>query len=97
MVGDTEAREAVRQLLRRFELIAAQGLAMAYVLAEKDKKEYARLLEAAETIMPTVIQPIIDSDLQRGQVYAALDDPKADWCKAVHAMLNQGPIILRNS
>jgi hypothetical protein len=92
MVSDTEAREAVRQLMKRFEFVAAQGLGMAYVLAEKDMNEYARLLEAAETAIPRVIQPLIDADFQRGQVYAALDDPNADWSKAVFSMLNQGPI-----
>jgi hypothetical protein len=94
MVSDTEAREAVRQLMKRFEFIAAQGLGMAYVLTGKDPNEYALLLEAAETAIPTVIQPLIDGDSQRGQVYAALDDPNADWPKAVLSMLNQGPITL---
>jgi hypothetical protein len=95
MVSDTQARETVRQLMKRFELVAAQGLGMAHVLAEKDPDEYARLLKAAETAIPRVIQPLIDADLQRRQVYAALDDPTADWSKAVLSMLNQGPIILR--
>jgi hypothetical protein len=46
MVDDAEARGAVRQLMKRFELIAAQGVAMAYVLAKKGKQEYARLLQS---------------------------------------------------
>jgi hypothetical protein len=50
------------------------------------------LLDAAEAITPTVVQPIADADVLHGRVYAALDEPNADWCKAVLAMLNQGPI-----
>jgi hypothetical protein len=69
MVGDAEARDAVRQIVKRLELIAAQGGALAYVLAKRDPQEYARLLEA-------------------------LDDPRADWSKAVMAMLNRGGIEL---
>jgi hypothetical protein len=92
MVDDAEAREAVRQLLKRFEFIAAQGCALAYVLAKRDSQEYARLLEAAEVALKTVIQPISDADRDWSAVYAALDDPRADWSKAVVAMLNQGPI-----
>ena len=55
MVNDAEAREAVRQLMKRFEFIAAQAGAMAYVLAKRDSQEYARLLEAAEVALKTVI------------------------------------------
>jgi hypothetical protein len=40
MVDNTEARDAVRQLIKRFDFIAAQGVAMAYVLAKKDTQEY---------------------------------------------------------
>jgi hypothetical protein len=40
MVDNTEARDAVRQLIKRFDFIAAQGVAMAYVLAKKDAQEY---------------------------------------------------------
>jgi hypothetical protein len=92
MVDDVEARDAVRQLMKRFEFMAAQGDAMAYVLAKRDSQEYARLLEAAEVALRTVIQPISDADRDWSAVYAALDDPRADWSKAVVAMLNQGPI-----
>jgi hypothetical protein len=94
MVNDTEAREAVRQLMNRFEGTAVQGIGMAYVLANKDLNEYARLLEAVERAIPTVIQPLVDADLQRRQVHAALDDPNADWAEAVLAMLHQGPLYL---
>ena len=62
MVNDAEARDAVRQLLKRFEFIAAQGLAMAYVLAERDSQEFARLLEVADVAMKTVIEPLSDAD-----------------------------------
>ena len=95
MVNDTEARKAVRQLMERFDVIQAQHLGMAYVLADRDPQEYARLLEAAEKATATVIQPVIDADVHRGEVYAALGDPNADWCKAVLSMLSQkGPITL---
>jgi hypothetical protein len=90
MVDDTEARDAVRQLMKRFEFTAAQGGALAYVLAKRDKQEYARLLEAAEVALKTVVQPTIDADTDSSAVYAALDDPTADWSKTVVAMLNRG-------
>ena len=92
MVGDAEARHAVRELVKRFESIAAQAGAMTYVLAKRDSQEYARLLEAAEVALKTVIQPISDADRDWSAVYAALDDPGADWSKAVVAMLNRGAI-----
>jgi len=92
MVSDAEARDAVRQLMKRFEFIAAQAGAMAYVLAKRDSQEYARLLEAAEVAMKTVIEPIRDADGDSSTVYAALDDPHEDWSKALVAMLNRGPI-----
>jgi hypothetical protein len=92
MVDDAEARDAVRQLMKRLDLIGAQGDAMAYVLAKRDSQEYARLLEAAEVALKTVIQPISDTDGECRAVYAALDDPRADWSKAVAAMLNRGAI-----
>ena len=94
MVSDAEARNAVLHLMKRFDLIQAQHLGLAYVLAKRDSEEYARLLEAADKAVTTVIQPLADSDVKRGQVYAALDDADADWCKAVLSMLDQGPIIL---
>jgi hypothetical protein len=92
MADDAEARDAIRQLVKRFEFIAAQGGAMAYVLAKRDSQKYARLLEAAEVAMKIVIQPISDADGEFSAAYAALDDPRADWSKAVTAMLNRGPI-----
>ena len=92
MVSDTEARNAVRQLMKRFDLIQTQHLGLAYVLAKKDATEYARLLDAAEGVIPTVIQPAAEADVLHSQVYAALDNPNADWCQAVLSMLNQGPI-----
>ena len=94
MVSDAEARNAVRQLLKRFDLIQAQHLGLAYVLAKRASEEYARLLEAAEEAIATVIQPLADTDVHRGKVYTALDNPSADWCQEVLSMLNQGPIEL---
>jgi hypothetical protein len=94
MVNDIEARDAVRQLMKRYDSINAQYLGMTYVLVQRDANEYARLLEATEKAIPTVIQIAAVGDEVHGQVYAALDDPNADWCKAVFSMLNQGPIIL---
>jgi hypothetical protein len=94
MVNDAEARDAVRELMKRFEFIAAQAGAMAFVLAKRDSQEYARLLEAAEVALKTVIQPISDADRDWSVVYAALDDPRADWSKAVVAILNRGAIEL---
>jgi hypothetical protein len=91
MANDTETRNVVRQLMKRFDLINAQRLGMAYVLAEKDLREYARLLEAAEKAIATVIQPVAEAE--HGPVYAALDDPNADWCKAVLAILDERPIV----
>jgi hypothetical protein len=75
IVDDAEARDAVRQLLKRFEVIAAQAGAIAYVLAKRDSQEFARLLEAADVAMKTVIQPLCDADGVASAVYAALDDP----------------------
>jgi len=92
MVDDAEAREAVRQLMRRFDLITGQGSAMAFVLAKRYPQQYARLREAAEVALQTMIQPIRDAGAESNTVYAALDDPGADWSKAVVTMLNQGPI-----
>jgi hypothetical protein len=37
MIDDAEARDAVRQLRKRFEFIAAQAGAMAYVLAKETR------------------------------------------------------------
>jgi hypothetical protein len=44
--------------------------------------------------LKTVIQPISDADRDWSAVYEALDDPRADWGKAVVAMLSQGAIEL---
>jgi len=93
MASDEQARNAVRRLVQRLETIAAQGSAMAYVLARKDLTEYARLLEASELAEKTVIQPILDAEGERREVYAALDDPNADWTRAVLAMLERGPVV----
>jgi len=94
MVNDAEARTAVRQLMERFDITCAQLLGMAYVLARKNPDEYARLLEAADKAIAAVIQPMINTDVQRMQVYAALDDPSMNWCKPLLDMLNQGAVTL---
>ncbi len=94
MVDDGEARDAVRQLMKRLEFIDAQSGALAYVLAKRDSQEYARLLEAAQVALKTVIQPIRDAYGESSLVYAALDDPHADWSKAVAEMLSGGVIEL---
>ena len=54
------------------------------------------LPEAADKAITAVIQPLADADVERVQVYTALDDPNADWCKAVLSMLNQGPTMLES-
>jgi len=48
--------------MKRFELIAAQASAIAYVLAKRDSQEFARLLEVADVAMKTVIEPLSDAD-----------------------------------
>ena len=94
MINDPDARKAVRLLLDRFESMKAQSMALAYVLAERDPDGYAQLLQAAEKTSVALIQPIINADAKRSQVYSALDDPNADWSTALLSMLNQdqGPI-----
>ena len=42
MVSDAEARNAVLHLMKRFDLIQAQHLGLAYVLAKRDSEEYER-------------------------------------------------------
>jgi hypothetical protein len=71
MVDDVEAREAVRQLMRRFDPIAGQGSAMALVLAKRYPHEYARWRAAAEAALQTMIQPIRDAVAESGAVQAA--------------------------
>jgi hypothetical protein len=44
--------------------------------------------------LKTVIQPLNEADGDSSAVYAALDDPRADWSKAVVAMLSRGAIEL---
>lgn len=91
MVNDSEARDAVRQLLKRFDAINSQRLGMAYVLAETDADEYVRLCAAAEKAEEAVIKPVASE--QHSKVYAALDDPNADWPKAVFELLDTRPIV----
>src|SRR6202022_3173500 len=82
----------VRQLMKRLEFLAAQGGAVAYVLVKRDREEYGRIMDDAEVAMKTIIHPIRDYDRDFDAVYVALDDPGADWSKAVAAMLNGGAI-----
>jgi alkanesulfonate monooxygenase SsuD/methylene tetrahydromethanopterin reductase-like flavin-dependent oxidoreductase (luciferase family) len=95
MTNDADAREAVRQFMRTRDLVEARWCALAHVLIKKDPKEYEKLFEAAEKFIPFVTKLLaVGNDLHR-QVYASLDDPNADWPKALLAWLNQkGPIIL---
>ena len=93
MVNDAEAREAVRELIKRFDFIVEQGAGLAYVVAKGNRQEYVRLLESAERAVKLVLKPMTDGDTRHKQVFAALDDPDADWPKAVFAMLNQGPTV----
>jgi len=94
MVSDAQARSAVRQLRRKLDLICIQHAGLAYVLAERDRAEYARLLDAADKAIPTVIQPVLDADAEHARVYAVLDDPSADWAAAVISMLDREPTTL---
>jgi hypothetical protein len=81
MVSDIDARNTVRQLMQRLDAIDSQSLGLAYVLAERDAAEYARLLNAAQAVIPTVIQPIANAHALRGLVYAALDDESGSGAK----------------
>ena len=92
--SDNEARDAVRQLMKRFDLINGQRLGLAYVLAERDAGEYEKLRAAAEKAEATVIQPLLHSE--HDNVYAALDDPNADWPNAVMKILDTRPIVRIN-
>ena len=95
MVSDTEARNVVRKLLERFDLIAGQAAGLLYVLARRDRHGYERLLEEAEIAQKIVVGPILSDDEEHRQVHQALRDSNADWAKAVMAMLEQGPMQFR--
>lgn len=94
MVTDAEARRAVRALMERFDSITDQFAGLAYVLSRRDLQQYARLSESAERATTLVIQPLREADGDNEEVYSALDDPEADWCKAIYAMLDQEEVIL---
>ena len=96
MVTDAEARKAVRALMERFDLVTDQFAGLAYVLARKDLQRYARLLGSAERATTLVIQPVREVDGGSKEIYAALDDPEADWCKAICTMLDNAPVILES-
>ena len=95
MINDAEAREAVRRFMQSRDLSEARWCALAHVLAKKDAKGYEKLWEASERFIPFVTRLMdVANDLEK-QVYVALDDPNADWPKALLAYHNQkGPIVL---
>jgi hypothetical protein len=86
MVDDYEAREAVRQLMKRFDSINAQRLSIAYVLAERSAEDYAKLLAIAEETERSLIGPKIAAE--HADAYAALDDPNVDWSRAIIEILD---------
>ena len=95
MATDAESRDAVRQFMKSRDLLDARWAALAYVLVKRDPKEYEKLLEAAEKAIPFVTKLLEVGDDLHKQVYIALDDPNADWPKALLAWLNlKGPIVL---
>jgi hypothetical protein len=95
MPSDSEVRDVVRQLMRRFDSMDARYASFLHVMAKKDPEEYTRLLDTSERIIPKVTKLLAIGDTLHRQVYESLDDPDADWCKAVLSWLNQnGPIIL---
>jgi hypothetical protein len=95
MPSDSEVRDVVRQLMRRFDSMDARYASFLHVVAKKDPEEYTRLLDTSERIIPKVTKVLAIGDTMHRQVYESLDDPNADWCKVVLSWLNQkGPIIL---
>jgi hypothetical protein len=95
MMGDTEARKAVRLLMEHVDSLHAQYAGLAYVLAKKEPDEYTRLVEAAQRTTPKVAEILSAADDLHGEVYAALDAPQGDWCQAVSSWLSQhGPVEL---
>jgi hypothetical protein len=95
MPSDREVRDVVRQLMRLFDSMDARYASFLYVVAEKDPEEYTRLLDTSERITPRVTKVLAVGDSLHRQVYESLDDPNADWCKAMLSWLTrEGPIIL---
>ncbi len=95
MPSDSEVRDVVRQLMRRFDSMDARYASFLHVVAKKDPEEYTRLLDTSERITPKVTKVLAVGDILHRRVYESLDEPNADWCKAVLSWLNQkGPIIL---
>ena len=92
MPSDSEARNVVRQLMKRFDLINAQRIGFVEVLVSKDPDEYSRLWQEADEAIKKNIRPLIDAE--HGAVYRALDDPTADWCKAVMRILDTSPRVI---
>jgi len=81
-------------LMRRFDDINLQRLGMACALAGMEPTEYAKFQEVAAQ-EEVEVRKIIGE--QHSAVYAALDDPNGDWCKAVLAVLDTRPIVRSNS
>jgi hypothetical protein len=95
MPSDSEVRDVVRQLMRRFDSMDAQYASFLHVVAKKDREEYTRLLDTAERIIPKVTKVLAIGDTLHRQVYESLDDPNGDWCKTMLSWLTrEGPIIL---
>lgn len=88
MPDDNDARKAVHALMERFDRISSQYLAMAYVLVKKDRDAYERLLTEVEEAIEKVIRPRIETDAEHQEVYAALNDPEANWPAAIMRTLN---------
>lgn len=87
MAEDNDARNAVRSLMERFDLVNSRCAALAYARATKDRNAYAKSLAEAERTEETVIRPRMEADAERQQVYAALSDPEANWPAAIMHML----------
>ena len=83
MVDDNDARNAVRSLMERFELINSQRLGLAYVLAKKDRDAYETLLAETEDAIEKVIRPLMEADAEHQQVLATLSDSEANWPAAL--------------
>jgi hypothetical protein len=88
MVDDNDARNAVRSLMERFELINSQRLGLAYVLAKKDRDAYETLLAETEDAIEKVIRPLMEADAEHQQVLATLSDSEANWPAAIMHMLS---------
>jgi hypothetical protein len=81
--------------MRRFDSMDARYASFLHVVAKKDPEEYTRLLDTSERIIPKVTKVLAIGNTLHRQVYESLNDPNADWCKAMLSWLTrEGPIIL---